>query len=224
MDAGCGSGRLTAVLLERVPRGRVVAVDRSTNMLAEARSTLARFGDRVRYIASDLEHLRIDEPVDVVFSTATFHWLPDHDALFRSLHACLRPGGRLLAQCGGGANLEWIHARAQALLDEPMLRGRFVGWHGPWNFQDAESTAARLRRAGFVDVACDLELAPTVMPDRQTYKDFLRTVILRAHLAQIGDAQQEEQLLERMAELGARDETPFLLDYVRLNLRATRPR
>ena len=41
------------------------------------------------------------EPVDAILSTATFHWIADHERLFARLHAALRPGGRFVAQCGG---------------------------------------------------------------------------------------------------------------------------
>src|SRR5436190_1268323 len=79
IDAGCGSGRLTALLLERLPHGRVIAVDRSENMLQMARAYLEpRFGDRVSFLPSDLEALPLEEVADLIFSTATFHWIPDH--------------------------------------------------------------------------------------------------------------------------------------------------
>ena len=74
MDAGCGSGRITALLLERLPRGRVAAVDLSQNILEEARSHLApRFGRRAGFVRSDLASLPFDKVFDGVFSTAAFH-------------------------------------------------------------------------------------------------------------------------------------------------------
>ena len=94
VDAGCGTGRLTAELLERVPNGHVIAVDRSANMLAEAEAHLApRFGDRVSFHLADVQDLSLPEPVDAIFSTATFHWVPDHPRLFRALY-CLPEAGR----------------------------------------------------------------------------------------------------------------------------------
>ncbi len=106
LDAGCGTGRLTAELLERLPRGRVLALDNSPAMLAAAREYLApRFGDRVSFVLADLQELAdrpLPEPVDAIFSTAAFHWVLDHPRLFRGLYRALRPGGRLVAQCGGG--------------------------------------------------------------------------------------------------------------------------
>ena len=152
LDAGCGSGRVTEQLLERLPRGRVIAVDAAPSMLAEAHKRLARFGDRVRFVEGDLaEPLPIDGPVDVILSTATFHWVPDHDALFRNLAAVLRPGGMLVAQCGGVANVASVR-RVLVELGET--------WPGPWTFATPEETSARLSAAGFVDVETWLQQEP----------------------------------------------------------------
>ena len=59
----------------------------------------------MRFAQADLTELALAEPVDVIVSTATFHWILDHDGLFRRLFAALRPGGRLVAQCGGDGNI-----------------------------------------------------------------------------------------------------------------------
>ena len=103
LDAGCGSGRVTRLLIERLPRGRVVAVDGSRSMIGEVRSVL-RPQDRA--LVCDLTELELDARVDAVFSSAVFHWIVDHDLLFRRLAAALMPGGRLAAQCGGAGNID----------------------------------------------------------------------------------------------------------------------
>nr|MBA3415464.1 methyltransferase domain-containing protein [Chloroflexia bacterium] len=224
IDAGCGTGRLTADLLERLPRGRVIAVDQSRNMLAEAEATLqSRFGNRVAFVHADLLELRLPEPVDAIFSTATFHWIGDHLALFARLFGLLRPGGQLVAQCGGGPNLDILMARFAALTATPPYRDVFAGWGGPWHFANDAETADRLARVGFVDVLTDLEEAPTTMPDAATYRDFLETVILRSHLERIPSAADRGALLDRLTEQAATDPVPFHLDYWRLNLAARRP-
>src|SRR3954468_9437633 len=112
LDAGCGSGRLTELLIERVPDGRVIGVDASASMIEAARE---RLGPDADLRVADLVGLDLGgETVDVVYSTATFHWIADHDALFASLRAALRPGGRLVAQCGGAGNIASLHAAARA--------------------------------------------------------------------------------------------------------------
>src|SRR5918997_7208165 len=101
LDAGCGTGRVTAALVERLPRGRVIAVDGSRAMVEEARRRLPASVD---VLQADLLELELEELVDAIVSTATFHWIGDHDRLFARLRESLRPGGRLVAQCGGGGN------------------------------------------------------------------------------------------------------------------------
>src|SRR3954465_15696167 len=99
LDGGCGAGRLTGLLIDRVPDGRVIGVDASASMIDAARE---RLGPDADLRVADLVGLDLGgDTVDVIFSTATFHWIADHDALFRSLRAALRSGGRLVAQCGG---------------------------------------------------------------------------------------------------------------------------
>src|SRR4029077_18310311 len=146
-------GRLTADLVEALPRGRVVGVDLSQNMLNSAREHLAaQFGLRVNLVACDFLHLPFEHAFDVVVSTAAFHWVLDHDRLFANLHRALVSGGRLEAQCGGGPNTARLRDRANALAATPRFASFFAGFREPWLYQDAENAAECLRRAGFVDV------------------------------------------------------------------------
>src|SRR5262249_21730472 len=93
IDAGCGTGKLSEKILERVPSGQVSCLDNSSEMLRIAGQNLARFGDRARFQETDLAKLDLESAADLIFSTATFHWILDHEALFRRLYRALRPGG-----------------------------------------------------------------------------------------------------------------------------------
>ncbi len=224
IDAGCGTGRLTELLLERLPQGQVIAVDQSRNMLDQAWAHLApRFGHRVTFVQGDLLTMAIEGEADVVFSTATFHWVMDHPALFARLYASLKPGGWLIAQCGGGPNIAAIANRALAILRrEPYAK--LVGpWAGPWHFAGTQDTVARLGSAGFMHAAAELIHAPVVMDDAAAYREFLSTVVLGTHLERIPDASLRASFIDEMVELGRADEPAWLLDYWRLNLRGQRP-
>jgi trans-aconitate 2-methyltransferase len=211
-------------LLERLPRGRVIAVDQSANMLATARQFLEpRFPGQVRFIETDLAALDLDAACDAVFSTATFHWVPDHDRLFARLFRALRPRGRLVAQCGGGENLRRLHERARALRAAPELAVHFGSWRESWYFADPESTAGRLRAAGFAEVETSLEPAPTRFPDAAAFRTFIERVVLHPVLARITDAGRRERFLDALVDQARNDHPPFELDYWRLNLSARRP-
>jgi trans-aconitate 2-methyltransferase len=213
LDAGCGSGRVTAVLAERVPRGRVYAVDVAPSMAAHAREAL---GERATVLCQDLVELALPEPVDAIFSNATFHWIPDHDALFAALYRALKPGGCLVAQCGGKGNIDRFRRLADAVASELPFAPFFAGWRGPWTYASATETTARLERAGFEEVECWLQ--PKDVTPADPYA-FVETVCLLRHLDRLPDdlrAAFVARVLEAAGE-------PFVLDYVRLNMTAKRP-
>jgi trans-aconitate 2-methyltransferase len=224
LDAGCGSGILTGELLERLPNGRVIALDRSENMLAQAREHLEpRFPGQVTYIAADLGRLdeaEIPEPVDAIFSTETFHWVHDHDRLFRGLSALLKPGGRLIAQCGGGPNIGRILDRAKALMRQEPFAPHFATYVIPMHFAGPETTAERLSRAGFTNIRTWLTEAPTVLDDESTYREFLTNVIFHHFLEQLPDVALRREFIERLVVAARSDDPPYSLDYWRLNIKA----
>lgn len=177
LDAGCGTGTVTATLLERLPRGRVVALDGSTAMLDAARERFA--GDaRVSFAHADLARPLPLAPasVDAVVSTSTFHWVRDHDALFGHLGAVLRPGGQLVVDCGGAGNI----AAVLDALDELGFREH------PWCYAGAEETERQLRAAGFD--ALDVRLVPRVSrhPPAELER-FLTSVVLRTFVTELGE-------------------------------------
>jgi trans-aconitate methyltransferase len=224
-DAGCGSGKVTAKLLERLPRGRVVAMDLSENMLQTAREHLElKFPSQVFFITADLHDIPLDGVLDGIFSTAAFHWVPDHDRLFRSLFHSLKPGGWLEAQCGGGPNLARVRERAIALMSCPDFAPFFAGWTPPWRYPDDITTAERMRRAGFAAVRTWLEESPAILPHAQEYREFLATVTLHRHVARITDLSLRERFLDQLAHQAAADDPPFTLDYWRLNLSGRKPK
>jgi trans-aconitate 2-methyltransferase len=223
VDAGCGSGRVTEQLLRLLPRGRVIALDASPRMLVEAGRRLAPFGSQVDLLCADLgRELPLGRPVDAVFSTATFHWLPDHEGLFRRLRTVLRPGGQLVAQCGGAGCIATVEAAIRRAWPRAAQGGAQGGdWPGLWNFATAEETAERLRRAGYSDVCTWLHDEPTAIEAGAPLETYLRTVILGAHLDRL--APEEREPFVRAVAAGLPDPRRPVLDYVRLNIVARRP-
>jgi trans-aconitate 2-methyltransferase len=205
LDAGCGTGQVTEGLLDRLPEGTVVALDGSPSMIARARD---RLGDaRVDYLVHDLLQPIPIEPVDAVLSTATFHWILDHDRLFANLAAVLKPGGQLVAQCGGAGNTVEL-GRVVRDLDYELEEDK--------NFAGPEETRERLERAGFTDVECWLQPEPTPIP-RGDLELYLRTICLGSVLRRV-PVEARDGFLERAA-----DRLPGgVIDYVRLNIRARR--
>jgi trans-aconitate 2-methyltransferase len=209
MDAGCGTGRVTEQLAERLPRGRVVALDGSPAMIDAARDRLVRFGDRIEYVIADLGRpLLVVGQVDAVFSTATFHWVPDHDALFANLAAVTRPGGWLVAQCGGKGNIGRIKRALSTIGD---------GWLGPAHYEAPLATTRWLEAAGYVDIECWLTDEPTRFEPGEPFEAYLRTVVLGAHLERL-PPEDHDAFVHTVAEAVSEP----VIDYVRLNITARR--
>jgi trans-aconitate 2-methyltransferase len=230
LDAGCGSGRITQALIERLPRGRVIAVDASPSMADAARERLDRAGARspqgeaggvaveggarVDVRVGDLLELELDEPVDAVLSTATFHWIADHDRLFRRLRAALRLGGQLIAQCGGEGNIDRLRGRANEVLGRDPYAEHFTDWQPPWNYAGPTQTRERLLAAGFTAAECWLQPAPK---EPEHPREFLATIVLGPHVQRLPEGLREPFMDDVLAELGE----PVVVDYVRLNIDAT---
>ncbi len=218
LDAGCGTGRLTAVLLERLSTGRVIALDSSEAMLEVARRELARFDERVAFLQADLSALQLSAVADVVFSTATFHWVQDHAALASGLFAALKPNGRVHAQCGGFGNLEAFLNVALGVGKTQPFAPHFEGFTYPANFATPEATKAHFENAGFEQVECWLTPAPTGFASREEFSAFVSTVVLRTMLGGLPEALQQPYL-QQVVDAAPQ---PYSLDYVRLELRASK--
>jgi trans-aconitate 2-methyltransferase len=211
LDAGCGSGNITAQLSEMVPNGHVYAVDFSPAMVEH---TQALLGDRVTASCQDLQELELPQPVDLIFSNATFHWIHDHQKLFNALHRALKPGGQLVAQCGGKGNIEQFRKVPEQIASMPPFAEHFKD-DKPWFYANAEETRERLERAGFTEIETWLAPRPTTLED---VRPFITTVCLLPMLNQLPDDLREpftDAVLEVTGE-------PLTLDYVRLNMTARR--
>ncbi len=220
LDAGCGTGRVTALLLERLPGGSVLAVDASEAMVEAARRRFA--GEpRVRVERQDLLSLEVAERVDLIFSTATFHWIKDHVLLFRRLAGALKPGGRLVAQCGGEGNISRATRATEQVMARERFRPYFEGWQDDKNYADARTTRARLEAAGFREVQTWLHDEVVAFGSVDELARFLATVVLGGHLERLPEGERGPFAGAVAEEITGLDGSPHL-DYVRLNIDARR--
>ena len=234
LDLGCGTARLTSILLEKMGQGHVVGLDRSEAMLREAaglrasRPPMTPLHDastdpsRLSFVRADGAALPFADAFDAVFSTAALHWMPNHDEVFASVYCALAAGGRFVSQCGGGPNLRMLRDRAEALIKTPAFSMHFDSWREPWEFADVPTTMMRLERAGFRSLDVSLEPALTTLPDRQAYVEFVELICLRPHMQRLPPADRPA-FVAALADQAAVDPEPFTLDYWRLNIAARKP-
>jgi trans-aconitate 2-methyltransferase len=218
IDAGCGTGKVTALLIEKLPRGTVLAVDGSRAMV-EAAAGRFEGESRVRVERQDLLELQVETPVDLVFSTATFHWISDHERLFERISQALKPGGRLAAQCGGEGNISRATAAITGVMEWDRFRPFFEGWDDDKNYANTEDTERRLEAAGFDEIEVWLHEEPTRFGSVGELARYLATVVLGGHLERLPEGEREPFAGAVAGEIVTEDGDP-LLDYVRLNVKA----
>jgi trans-aconitate 2-methyltransferase len=157
----------------------------------------------------------------VVFSTATFHWVKDHAALFGGVHRALRPGGRLHAQCGGAGNLKRAIASAREVAARGPWAAALAGFGDTWHFASVEDTRAHLGRAGFEVERVELVEAPTPFPTPEAYREFIGAVVLRQFVARL-PVELRDPFLDAVTKRALEGAPALTLDYVRLEIRARR--
>ncbi|MCH8815502.1 MAG: methyltransferase domain-containing protein [Chloroflexi bacterium] len=224
LDAGCGSGSVTFMLLDRLPNGKLYAVDGSPEMIEQITASIAeRELTNIEPIQADLTNFTLREPVDVIFSNAVFHWIHDDDGLFGSLLRAAKPGGRLRAQCGGGDNIAKLMLAVDSVSARDPFAEHLTGIDEARNYRTPESAVAAMERVGWADARADTYDVQVELPDLDEADAYLRTIILRGHIRHLPESHHDAYTSAVLDEYIERNGPPFTVDYVRLNLWATRP-
>jgi trans-aconitate 2-methyltransferase len=233
MDAGCGTGRVTKIIANKVKRGKVYAVDLDENMIINAKKNLKDLSNIV-FVKSDLSDVKLPEKIDLVFSNAVIHWILDHKKLFTNFWDVLKPGGKLLIQCGGKGNLDTIPNALEKVRMTQRFDHYFKNWKIPWNFASSADTIKILNEIGFKDIQANLVEKKTKFGNFQEYILFMKTVVMKPYLSYLPTTENNNQIKnlfidEFLTELHNKNKTKntnekqdldLELNYVRLNITA----
>lgn len=220
MDAGCGTGRLTKLLAQKVPAGTVYAVDIDHNMIEVAARNLKDAGN-VKFIESDISTASLPTKVDVIFSNAAIHWILDHRKLFENFWQLLDDKGEIMIQCGGHGNLEKIISILDEIRKRDEFKPFFTSWRESWYFAKPQDTSRLLQDIGFKSVNAHLMEDSATFADRNSFALFAKTVVLKPYLALLPDQQKDRFLKLFLDEIETRHKSMcWVMDYVRLNIRA----
>jgi trans-aconitate 2-methyltransferase len=224
LDAGCGSGSVTFDLLQKLPNGKVYALDASAEMIASLTRTIAEKREtRVVPMQASLTDFTLPELVDAVFSNAVFHWIPDDGALFGCLFRATKPGGRLRAQCGGFGNNHNVLEAVAAVREQPRFAKHLGEFKDSKKYRTPDEAKAALEGAGWSSVRASLFEAPVPFEDHQSAALYVKTILLRDHVARLPADLQDAYCLAVVEETVRRHGEPYVADYVRLDLWAQRP-
>ena len=231
MDAGCGTGRVTKLLAEKVSRGGMVyAIDIDTNMIQQARKNLAGFKN-VTIIQSHLHNVDLPRKINVIYSNAVLHWISEHKKVFQHFWKLLcndnnsssnnnNKGGRLLIQCGGYGNLEKAHRLINLVKESDEFKDYFMDWKEPWYFAKPSETHRLLQEIGFKNVNVYLSNGYTTFSDQKSYSEFIKTVVMRPFLDYLPNEKIKSKYLNLFLTKVEQSNLSWILDYVRLNIMA----
>ncbi|MGQ9476216.1 MAG: class I SAM-dependent methyltransferase [Actinomycetota bacterium] len=179
LDLGCGDGMLAAELAERVPRGSVLGVDVSPEMIHHARHAYPpHHYPNLSWEVVDACSLPFAECFDVVFSNAVLHWIRDQSAVLDGIARALRPGGVMLAQMGGRGNAAEVAMVLVSLMAEERWSSYFHGLEIPYLFYDPEDYVPLLEEAGLEPVRVELLEKDMVHEGRAGMAGWIRTTWL----------------------------------------------
>jgi trans-aconitate methyltransferase len=224
LDAGCGSGSVTFDLWERLPEGKIYAVDSSPDMIEKLGATIKeRDIQNIVPITASLTDFTLPEQVNVVFSNAVFHWIPDDDGLFGSLFRATKPGGCLRAQCGGARNIARLMAATHDVERRDLYNQHIPEPIDARKYRTPDDVREAMERNGWSEVHAALFESPVTFEDNDAASLYLRTIILQQQAAILPGNLSEQFLRDVITEVERRHGEPFVADYVRLDIWGRRP-
>lgn len=226
LDIGSGDGRITAAIAASVPNGYVVGVDQSTEMIAHATAQHRPRTNNIRFAQADAAALPFESEFSVAFSNAVLHWVQDQRAAIHGIARALRPGGRLIAQCGGRGNVAAVIATFERVAATPPWRDMSTPGEMPYRFHGAGEYKTWLEEAHLKIEECRLIEKDMVHESRSTFIGWLRTA-WHPHTAgvalELRDSFLEETASRYIAAHPLDNQGRVHVGAVRLQVRARKP-
>jgi trans-aconitate 2-methyltransferase len=193
VDLGCGDGKVTCNLSLRVPRGHVVGVDNSENMLRFARNTYAA-RHNLSFALRDVQRLDYDSEFDVAVSAFCIQWLADKSAAFLGIRTSLRPAGKAIL-------IMPFRNQVVAGLRKRMTRDArwkrfFVDYIDPTDCLEDTQYEAYAREAGFAVNSYTMETTVADFPGVPVFTDFLSA--LTPHLVRLPSGDEKRMFMEEL--------------------------
>jgi len=149
LDVGCGNGRVTAMIAKKLPRGRVLGIDSSREMVAFATAFYKKQSKRLKFEKRNACRLGLRDEFDIVFSNSCFHWISDHRSLLKSIYSALKPGGRLCVRTGAARSFGRVIDVGDLLCRGKKWGRYFRGFKSPFYFAELVPFRALLKSCGF---------------------------------------------------------------------------
>jgi len=179
LDVGCGDGKVTAELARAVPRGSVVGMDASAEMIGFAKKSFPQSEiSNLKFQITDARKISFKHQFDLVFSNAALHWVDDHEAILRGAASVLNPGGRLVISCGGKGNAHDVFLALRPEMRLKRWREYFRKMPMPYFFYTPADYEKWLRKFGFKNHALKFAPKDATYDGTEGFATWLRTTWL----------------------------------------------
>lgn len=214
VDLGCGTGELTRRLHDTMRADDTVGIDSSARMLADAPAT-----PTCRFVHADIATYQPEHPLDLVFSNAALHWLPDHPSMLARLTRLLGSGGQLAVQMP--ANHDHLsHTVAAEVAQEQPFASAFDAAPSATHVLPIDAYARLLDQLGFTTQHVRLQVYVHHLPSRDDVVEWTRGTRLTdyirrlpAELAEPFVARYRERLVPQLE-----DRRPYVFPFKRVLL------
>ncbi|MBC8094452.1 MAG: methyltransferase domain-containing protein [Akkermansiaceae bacterium] len=179
LDVGCGDGKITAEIASAVPRGAVMGIDSSREMIHFARRKFPPGPiSNLQFEIMDARSIRLEQKFDLAFSNAALHWVDDHQAFLRGISGCLRSGARLVVSCGGKGNAQDVFVALRGEMRLKRWRDFFRKLQRAYFFYSPEDYSRWLPRFGFQSGSVRLADKDMAFENRDQFAGWFRTTWL----------------------------------------------
>jgi trans-aconitate 2-methyltransferase len=174
LDVGCGDGKITAELAEKVRNGFVLGIDASQNMIDYAQSKFAEVRN-LRFQQMDACQIQVETHFNIVFSNAALHWVDDQPAFLRGAFQALKSGGKLVLSCGGRGNAAEFVEVFEHLKAQLSWQTYLADFQSATFFHDDQDYLRWLQEAGFQPLSVALVPRDMTHMGRQGLAGWIRT-------------------------------------------------
>jgi trans-aconitate 2-methyltransferase len=206
LDLGCGDGKITAQIAARVPRGSVLGVDPSHDMIAFASSHFSTPAHaNLRFEVGDARSLPYRNEFDLLVSFNALHWVPEQDKALASIRAALKPTGRAWLRMVPQGPRESLEDVIREIRQRPHWANSFKDFHQPYIHFTPDQYRALAERAGLRVVRLDVLDKAWDFKTREGFTAFARATFISwvGHLPQPKWEPFITEVLDRYAQVAA---------------------
>jgi len=173
LDIGSGDGKVTAEISSYIPKGKVIGIDSSDEMIQYAnRKFCSSDFPNISFSLQNAEKLNYESEFDVIFSSFALHWVKDLASFMKRAQRALKNGGKIafIIPLGISSPLEQV---TEEIIKDPVWRSLFLEYSSPWEFLDVSEYKKMITNAGFEIISFELMHHTKPFDSIKSFKNYI---------------------------------------------------